>query len=103
MVNCAGGTQWVKLALMSFIGTGAEDWVELDLDLFDRQRLSKLRSSLEKDRANIVASVGAEFDVEFDEIGDAYLVVEGRRRFKAEVSSSDRLMLTGILDPDGPL
>lgn len=88
---------------MSFIGTGAEDWVELDLDLFDRQRLSKLRAVLEQDKAHIVRSLRAEYSVEIDEIGDAYLVVDGHRRFKAEVNRADRLMLTSILDPDGPL
>lgn len=88
---------------MSFIGTGAEDWVELDLDLFDRQRLSKLRTVLEQDRDQIVRSVGADYNVEIDEIGDAYLVVAGRRKYKAEVNRADRLMLTCILDEDGPL
>lgn len=88
---------------MSFIGVGGEDWVELDLDLFDRQRISRLRSLLEEDRARIVAVLGIDYEVEFDEVGNAFLVVDGVRRFEAEVTSGDRLIVSGILDPDGPL
>ena len=51
---------------MSFIGVGGQDWVELDLDLFDRQRLSRLRSVLVEDKARIVAAIGVEYEVEFD-------------------------------------
>jgi hypothetical protein len=88
---------------MSFIGVGGQDWVELDLDLFDRQRLSRLRSVLVEDKARIVAAIGVEYEVEFDEVGNAFLVVDGSRRFQADITNADRLMLSGILDPDGPL
>lgn len=88
---------------MSFIGASNQDWVELDMDLFDRQRLSRLKTVLEEERASVAASVGTEFEVEIDDTGTAYLLVDGKRRYRAEVNSNDRLMLTGILDPDGPL
>ena len=88
---------------MSFIGAGNQDWVELDMDLFDRQRLSRLKTMLEEERASVAQSVGTEFEVEIDDTGTAYLLVAGKRRYRAEVNSNDRLMLTGILDPDGPL
>ncbi|MDA3038853.1 MAG: hypothetical protein O3C27_04845 [Actinomycetota bacterium] len=90
---------------MSFIGVGGEDWVELDMDLFDRQRLSRLRTTLTDpdERRAIGAAIGADYDVEFDELGTAFLLVDGVQRFQAEITNSDRLMLTGILDPDGPL
>ena len=88
---------------MSFIGAGNQDWVELDMDLFDRQRLSRLKTMLEEERASVAESVGTEFEVEIDDAGTAYLLVDGKRRYRAEVNSNDRLMLTGILDPDGPL
>jgi hypothetical protein len=88
---------------MSFIGTGNQDWVELDLDLFDRQRLSRLRALLDEDRDRVVRSVGTDYEVEVDEVGTAFLLVDGVRRYMAEVNHDDRLMLTGILDPDGPL
>lgn len=90
---------------MSFIGVGGEDWVELDLDLFDRQRLSRLRGALTdpEERRAIGLAIGADYEVEFDDVGNAFLLVDGTRRFQAEITNSDRLMLTGILDPDGPL
>jgi hypothetical protein len=88
---------------VSFIGVGGEDWVELDLDLFDRQRLSRLRSLLEEDKARIEAALGIDYEVEFDEVGNAFLVTDGVRRFEAEVTNGDRLIVSGILDPDGPL
>ena len=88
---------------MSFIGAGNQDWVELDMDLFDRQRLSRLKTMLEDERARVVASVGSDYEVDIDDTGVAYLLVDGERRYRAEVNSNDRLMLTGILDPDGPL
>lgn len=90
---------------MSFIGVGGEDWVELDMDLFDRQRLSRLRGALtdSEERRAIGQAIGADYEVEFDDVGNAFLLVDGVRRFQAEITNSDRLMLTGILDPDGPL
>jgi hypothetical protein len=88
---------------VSFIGTGGEDWVELDLDLFDRMRLSRLRSLLSEESDRLAGVVGAGYDVEVDDDGHTFLVIDGRRRYRAEVSRTDRLVLTGLLDPDGPL
>lgn len=88
---------------MSFIGTGGEDWVELDIDLFERSRVSQLQSKLIDDEALVVAAVGADFEVEMAYDGIVFIVIDGRRRYRAEVSHNDRLVLTGILDPDGPL
>lgn len=88
---------------MSFIGTGGEDWVELDMDLFERSRVSQLQSIL-IDRSYIVeASLGTPYEVETDDDGTTYLVIDGRRRFQAEVGYDERLLLTCILPPDGPL
>ncbi|MGF1595837.1 MAG: hypothetical protein ACFCVK_02750 [Acidimicrobiales bacterium] len=88
---------------MSFIGTGGEDWVELDMDLFERSRSRQLEILL-VDGSDVVASaLGTAFEIETDGDGEVYLVVGGRRRYRAEVTHDDRLVLTGILDPDGPL
>ena len=88
---------------MSFIGTGGEDWVELDLDLFERSRVSQLQTLL-VDEGHVVAdALGAEFEVESTDDGIVFLVIDGRRRYRAEVGRNERLILTGILDPDGPL
>jgi hypothetical protein len=90
---------------VSFIGVGGEDWVELDMDLFDRQRISRLRAALTdpEERRAIGAAIGADYEVEFDDVGNAFLLIDGIQRFQAEITNNDRLMLTGILDPDGPL
>jgi hypothetical protein len=88
---------------VSFIGAGGEDWVELDLDLFDRLRLSRLRSLLDDEAPRLVRVLGADYEIEIDDDGRTFLVVGGHRRYRAEVSRTDRLVLTGLLDPDGPL
>lgn len=88
---------------MSFIGTGGEDWVELDLDLFDRMRMGRLRALLTEEADRVAGVVGARYDVEVDDDGRTFLVIDGERRYRAEVSRNDRLVLTGLLDPDGPL
>ncbi|MCP3991371.1 MAG: hypothetical protein GY724_20015 [Actinomycetia bacterium] len=88
---------------MSFIGTGGEDWVELDMDLFERNRRNQLQTMLIDEGEQVAASLGAEFEVEMAYDGIVFIVIEGRRRYRAEVSHNDRLVFTGILDPDGPL
>jgi hypothetical protein len=88
---------------VSFIGTGGEDWVELDMDLFERNRMSQLHSLLASESRVIAAAIGSDFDVETVEGGIVFIVIEGRRRYRAEVNHNDRVVLTGILDPDGPL
>ncbi len=88
---------------MSFIGTGGEDWVELDMDLFERNRHNQLQNMLIEGGEQVAASLGAEFEVETAYDGIVFIVIDGRRRYRAEVSHNDRLVFTGILDPDGPL
>ena len=88
---------------MSFIGTGGEDWVELDMDLFDRGRVSQLQTLLVDESEIVAAAIGADYDIETADDGIVFVVVDGKRRYRAEVSRGDRLVLTGILDPNGPL
>ncbi len=88
---------------MSFIGTGDEDWVELDLDLFERSQSSILDSILVDDYRRVADAIGADFEVETGDDGLVYLAVEGARRYRAEISRNDRLILTGLLKPEGPL
>ena len=88
---------------VSYIGTGGEDWVEFDLDLFERRQTSRLHSLLDLERVALEQMIGSSFDVETDDVGSAFLVVDGSRRYRAEVSPDDRLVLTGILPPEGPL
>lgn len=88
---------------MSFIGTGDEDWVELDFDLFERTRSARLDTLLVENRERVGAALGFDFDVETTDDGQVFITVDGRRRYRAEVSHDDRLILTGILDPEGPL
>lgn len=88
---------------MSFIGTGDEDWVELDFDLFERNRSRVLETALIDEHARLVDVLGFDFEVETDGDGLVYIVVDGRRRWRAEVGRDDRLIFTGIPDPEGPL
>lgn len=88
---------------MSFIGTGDEDWVELDFDLFERNRSRILETLLLDGHENLVAALGFDFEVETDGDGLVFVVVGGRRRFRAEVGRDNRLIFTGIPDPEGPL
>ena len=53
--------------------------------------------------AEVAQAVGFDFEVERADDGLVFIVVDGRRRFWAALSHSDRLMFTGILDPEGPL
>ena len=35
--------------------------------------------------------------------GLVFILVDGTRRYRADVGRDDRLIFTGILDPEGPL
>lgn len=88
---------------MSFIGTGDEDWVELDLDLFERARSIELESFLDDDYDRVANTIGFDFEVETATDGLVFIVVDGQRRFRAEVGANGRLIFTGIPNPEGPL
>lgn len=88
---------------MSFIGVGDQDWVELDMDLFDRQRTSRLKTVLVDDAERIAAALGGPYRTEVDAVGQVYLVMADQRRYLAEMTRADRLIVTRVLDPDGPL
>ena len=88
---------------MSFIGTGGEDWVELDMDLFERDRRRLLETLLVDEAEAVASSIGSQFEVDAADDGFVFIVIDGRRRYRAEVGHDDRLIFTGILDPDGPL
>lgn len=88
---------------MSFIGTGDEDWVELDLDLFERAQSTRLDSVLVDGYDRVARAIGADFEVETANDGLVFIVVDGTRRYRAEVRHDERLIFTGILDPEGPL
>ncbi len=88
---------------MSYIGAGGEEWVDLDVDLFERDRRRRLEALLLDDVDRVAGALGAPYDVEMADDGFVFVVIEGRRRYRAEVTHDERLLLTGILDPDGPL
>lgn len=92
---------------MSFIGVGGEDWVELDMDLFDRQRTSRLKTVLVDDADRIGAALGGTYEMEVDPVGQIFLVMADQRRYLAEMTRADRLIVTRVhdrlLDADSPL
>jgi hypothetical protein len=51
----------------------------------------------------VADAIGADFEVETGDDGLVYLVVDGARKYRAEISRNDRLILTGLPDPEGPL
>jgi hypothetical protein len=73
------------------------------MDLFERSRMGQLQSLLVSESRVIAAAIGSDFEVETLEGGMVFIVIGGRRRYRAEVNHDDRLVLTGILDPEGPL
>lgn len=85
------------------IGTGGEDWVELDMDLVDRRRTDELQMALLEQAEMIEEVVGGNFDLELAHDDCVFIVIEGTRRYQVEVNNDDRIVLTGILDPEGPL
>ncbi len=88
---------------MSFVGTGGEDWVELDLDLFERSRTVTLDSVLTEARDRVARAIGSDFEVQRADGGLVFIVVDGVRRYRAEMSHDNRLIVTGPFDPEGPL
>ena len=72
-------------------------------DLFERNRSRILETVLTDDHERLAQVLGFDFDVETDGDGLVFVVVDGRRRFRAEVGRDDRLIFTGIPDPEGPL
>lgn len=85
------------------IGTGSQDWVELDMEMIDRRRSGELITMLVEHDSGLGAVVGGDYDLESVADGDVFVVVDGVRRFKVDINHDDRIVLTGILDPEGPL
>lgn len=88
---------------MSFPGLGHQDWVELDLDNFDFERHVGIVERLESIGATLVDLVGEGYEVEASADGSAVISASGARRFRAEINASGRLILTAILESEGPL
>lgn len=88
---------------MSFIGTGGEDWVELDLDLFDRQRNRDLHRWLDDNRSRLEDWLGTNYDIDSDDEVTTYLSVDGHRRFRIGFGNDDRMVFTRIFSDEGLL
>ncbi len=88
---------------MSFFGTGGEDWVELDVDLFDRERLGELRRWLDDAAPRLEAWLGSDYDIDIDAVGHAVVFVGNQPRYRVEIGNAGRVVFTAIPDPEGPL
>lgn len=88
---------------MSYIGTGGEDWVELDFDLFDRQRDRDLQRWLAENQARLEEWLGTNYDIDVDEEDTTFLTVDGHRRFRIEFGNDDRMVFTRIFRDEGLL
>ncbi len=88
---------------MAFIELGGDDWLGIDIDQVTRvDHAAELEEALVENRAAVEAVIGAEYDIEVDG-GKVLVVVNTSRWFEVEVDRSGRLILTGNLDPNGPL
>ncbi len=88
---------------MSYIGTGGEDWVELDFDLFDRKQDQDLRRWLAENRARLEEWLGTNYDIDVDDEDATFLTVDGQRRFRIGFGSDDRMVFTRIFSDEGLL
>ena len=88
---------------MIFAGINDQDWVELDLDVFDIEQQTHVRSLLEAAADTVERLVGSAYTIEPATDGTAHVVVDGVDRFHAEANAAGRLVLTTIPDPEGPL
>ncbi len=88
---------------VTFPGLGSADWVELDLDEFDIDQRANVRSHLDAAASTIGELVGDGYVIEPSNDGTAHVVVDGTRRFHAELNAAGRLVLTKIPDAEGPL
>lgn len=88
---------------VTFPGLGSADWVDLDLDMFDIEQQDSVRSHLEAAASTIEELVGGAYVIEPSNDGTAHVVVDGVRRFHAELNAAGRLVLTKVPDSEGPL
>ena len=88
---------------MIFAGINDQDWVELDLDVFDIEQQVNVRTLLDAAADTVQRLVGDDYSVEPASDGTAHVVVAGVQRFHAEANAAGRLVLTAIPDPEGPL
>lgn len=88
---------------MTFPGLGSADWVELDLDVFDIEQQVNVRSLLDAAAESLRGLVGPAYLVDPSNDGTAHVVVDGVKRYHAEVNAAGRLVLTVMPDPEGPL
>ncbi len=90
---------------MGFIGIGDQDWVELDMDRFDRERRARLRSLLVDQAEPLAAALGLVEGYEVERVDDdeIFLVANGERRFHVDITRGDRLIVTAQLHGDSPL
>ena len=89
---------------MSFAGTEGEDWLEVDIDLFERNNTATtVEAVLRDDYQQVLDVVGVPFEVERTDHGLLFIVVDSKRRYRVELGRRGRLILTSILGSDGPL
>ncbi len=79
------------------------DWVDLDLDEYEWQRQLSVVERIEGIRPKLIELLGGEIDLEVIADGSVEVSALGRPRFRAEINAAGRLILTAILDTEGPL
>ncbi|MFN0091128.1 MAG: hypothetical protein ACKVWR_12810 [Acidimicrobiales bacterium] len=74
---------------------GIDEYVDLDLEEFDRRSLDRLRSLIERSRPSIERELGAEFSVQ-ERKGRLELRVGERTVYTASTTAAGRLLLTDV-------
>lgn len=85
---------------MSFVGAGAEDWPELDINGVEFDARVTVRALVEDHREQLERLVRGPIDIEDVAGGRVHLLVDGERRLLAQVSASGRLMITRMGESD---
>jgi hypothetical protein len=74
---------------------GIEEFVDLDIDEFQRRANERLLNLVERHRASIEADLGLRFEV-VEHSGRLELQAEGRAMYVATTTAAGRLLLTDV-------
>lgn len=88
---------------MSEFGIGPQDWLAFELDQVDDDRRRQVLEMLDVHRVEVERVLGAPFEADIDPAGDVTLRCGDVDVARAERTTTDRLLVTRFLPPDGPL
>ncbi len=81
---------------MSFIGTGPQDWPELDLEEVEFDSLARVVGLVEQHRRALTEELGATFEVVAVAPNRLELLIDGRVVMRAQSTRDERLIVTRL-------